>query len=249
MLETYREDRYRDILKTPEKCELLRQIWRDAYGEDYPDDADPFGFVTVSDLNSIAAELELAAGSALLDVGCGRGGPGLWIARKTGCILTGIDILAEAIEQANVRKERLGMTNTARFALGTFSNTGMPASSQQAIMSVDVFWMVLDKAAAIAEMARILAPGGRLAMTTWTPREPELAETMHTAGLRVLLWAETAFWKERQMNVYRGIMRNRAELERQMGTLATAVLVAEAREAPARLPAAPRRLIVVERKL
>ena len=31
----------------------LRRIWRDAYGRDYPEEADPFGFVTVTDLRRI----------------------------------------------------------------------------------------------------------------------------------------------------------------------------------------------------
>ena len=31
----------------------LRRIWRGAYGRDYPEEADPFGFVTVTDLRRI----------------------------------------------------------------------------------------------------------------------------------------------------------------------------------------------------
>ncbi len=33
----------------------LRRIWHDAYGLDYPEEADPFGFVTVTDLRRMAS--------------------------------------------------------------------------------------------------------------------------------------------------------------------------------------------------
>ncbi|HXA04013.1 MAG TPA: class I SAM-dependent methyltransferase [Bryobacteraceae bacterium] len=248
MAETWQEDRYRDILKTPAKNWLLNKIWRDAYEDDYPEDADPFGFATVSDLESISAELHLKKYSRLLDVGCGRGGPGLWVARKTHSLLTGLDILAEAIEQANSLKVRMGMADAATFGIGSFADTGLPSCSQQAVMSVDAFWMVLDKTAALREMARIIEPGGSLVMTTWVPRRAELEAMLITAGFRLLSCQETPRWKERQMAVYRGILRHRDELERQVGPVSTGILVAEAKEAAARLGGSPRCLVVAVRQ-
>jgi cyclopropane fatty-acyl-phospholipid synthase-like methyltransferase len=248
MAEIWREDRYREILRTRAKAPLLIKIWREAYQEDYPEDADPFGFVTVSDLESIDSELGLCNQSRLADIGSGRGGPGLWVARKTGSLLTGIDILAEAIEQAYHLRDQMGMSHAAAFAVGSFSDTGLPSRSQHAVMSVDAFWMVLDKPAAIQEMGRILQQGGRLAMTTWVPRPAELEAMLAGAGFALLSSEETPRWKERQMAVYRGILRNRQELELQVGSVAAGVLVAEAREAPARLAGAPRRLVVAERQ-
>src|SRR6185369_17136429 len=100
----WREDRYREILRTPRKSDLLVKIWREAFAEEYPEDADPFGFVSVSDLNRIVEQLKLQPSAKLLDVGCGRGGPGLWIAREGGASLIGIDVLPEAIAQAKVLK-------------------------------------------------------------------------------------------------------------------------------------------------
>ncbi len=248
LAETWQEDRYRKILKTPEKSQILPAIWRDVYADDYPEDADPFGFVTVSDLQSIEAELRIKLCSKLLDLGCGRGGPGLWIARKAGCMLMGVDILPEAVEQANLLKERLGMSKAATFATASFTHTGLPSSSQCAVMSVDAFWMVLDKPAALGEIARVLRPEGRLVMTTWVSRPSDLEVMVNNCGFRMLSCAETPRWRERQMAVYRAILRNREELGRQLGAESTAVLVAEANEAPARLAQASRRLVVAERK-
>jgi ubiquinone/menaquinone biosynthesis C-methylase UbiE len=242
---TWREDRYRDILSSNGKNALLVRIWREAYGVEYPEDADPFGFVTVSDLDSISSGLRIGAGAPLVDVGCGRGGPGLWVARKTGCRLTGLDIVGEAIEHAGHLRERMGMTRIATFCVGSFSSTGLNSRSQSGAMSVDAFWMVLDKPAALREMARILIPGARLVMTTWVGGEAEFERMLRAAGFRLLSCAETPGWRERQMAVYRGILRNRVSLEQQMGS-AAAVLLEEAREAPARLAVTRRCLLVAE---
>jgi cyclopropane fatty-acyl-phospholipid synthase-like methyltransferase len=242
----WREDRYQPVLSTPSKSPLLSSIWREAYREEYPEEADPFGFATISDLQSLAKELRLEPGSQLADIGCGRGGPGLWVARKTGCFLDGIDIVPEAIEQANQRRIEMGMTHAAIFRVGTFSDTGLPTTSQGAVMTVDAFWMVLDKPAALRETARILSPGGRVGMTTWVARGSELETMLTNAGFQVLLSAETLQWKERQMAVYRGILRNRATLELEIGRAATEVLVAEARGAPVKLAGSARQLVVAE---
>jgi ubiquinone/menaquinone biosynthesis C-methylase UbiE len=242
----WQEDRYRAVLSTSSKSPLLAQIWRDAYGDEYPEEADPFGFVTVSDLETIASALALGPGEPFADIGCGRGGPGLWVARRTQAFLTGIDIVAEAVEQAKQLRDLAGMTDNARFETGSFSDTRLAGASQRAVMSIDAFWMALDKPAALREMARILAPGGRLAMTTWTASDGDLRSMLERAGFHVLACIETPQWKERQMAVYRGILRNRAALEQEMGAPAAEVLVAEAREAPAKLAGAPRRLITAE---
>ncbi len=91
----------------------LRRIWHDAYGLDYPEEADPFGFVTVTDLRRIAAELAVGPGQVMVDLACGRGGPGLWVARETGAALVGVDFSEVGIEQAGRRALELGLGGAA----------------------------------------------------------------------------------------------------------------------------------------
>jgi ubiquinone/menaquinone biosynthesis C-methylase UbiE len=244
---TWQEDRYREILRSPGKAEPLLKIWRDAFQDDYPEDADPFGFVTLSDLRRFASELKIENGNRLLDVGCGRGGPGLWVARNTGANLVGVDILAEAITQANESVQRLGLAGSASFSVGSFVDTGLPTASAQAIMSVDAFWMVLDKAAALNEMARVIQLGGRFVMTTWIPPYLDLESLLAAARFHLISREETSKWRERQIAVYRGILRNRRELESVLGGAAVQILMDEANQAPAKLLTAPRYLVIAER--
>ena len=65
----------------------VRQIWRRVYGENYPEEADPMSSVTLTDLRRIAQDIHVGPSQTFVDLGCGCGGPGLWVARETGANL------------------------------------------------------------------------------------------------------------------------------------------------------------------
>ena len=85
------------------------RIWREAYGDGYPAEAEPHSFVTKTDLARIVDLLAIGSGNTLIDLGCGRGGPGLWLARATGADLIGIDLSPNAIAQAKQRVAEFGL--------------------------------------------------------------------------------------------------------------------------------------------
>src|SRR3954447_16721675 len=78
---------------------LTTSIWREALGHEYPEGADPYSWVSRSELDAIT-EVVRATGSRLVDVGCGRGGPGLWVARAAEVPLIGIDISQSGVDAA-----------------------------------------------------------------------------------------------------------------------------------------------------
>jgi SAM-dependent methyltransferase len=130
------------------------QIQRDVYGAAYPAEVAPLGFVTLGDLRRFARALALRPGQALVDLGCGQGGPGLWVAREAGVTLTGVDISPVAVAQAAARIATFGLAGRARFQVGEFAATGLPAAAFAGAMSVDVLWLAPDKPAALREVAR-----------------------------------------------------------------------------------------------
>src|SRR5215471_17562985 len=83
--------RFDTIFARIAESETLSAIWRDVYREDYPRDATPFSFVTIPELRWLAGALNVDKGRSLVDLACGRGGPGLWVAKETGAALVGID--------------------------------------------------------------------------------------------------------------------------------------------------------------
>src|SRR5260370_30048332 len=73
-------------------AEFRRRLYIEVYGEEYPAELGTDGYITMSELRQMAEALHVGPGDKIADMGCGRGGPGQWIARATGATLVGIDI-------------------------------------------------------------------------------------------------------------------------------------------------------------
>jgi SAM-dependent methyltransferase len=147
-----------------------RRLYLDAFGEEYPADEASDGYITRSELREIVGRLHVGPGQTIADLGCGRGGPGQWIAGATGAAIVGIDFSAVALEQARTRARRLGIMSSYKSA--SFDATGLDPASVDGAISIDVIWGIPDKRAGFAETARILKPGARF---VFTDRERDLS--------------------------------------------------------------------------
>ena len=146
-------------------AEFRRRLYLETFGEEYPADEATDGYITRSELREMVGALHVGPGQKIADLGCGRGGPGQWIAGVTGAALVGIDFSTVALEQARGRGRRLGITSSYRS--GSFDATGLDPASVDGALSIDVIWAIPDKRAGFAETARILRPGARFVFTDW----------------------------------------------------------------------------------
>lgn len=71
------------------------------------------GFTTVKQADMLARRLALDVGSRLLDIGCGRGWPGLYIAKQTGCQVFLTDVAEPALR---VARDAAGRQNVSELA-------------------------------------------------------------------------------------------------------------------------------------
>jgi SAM-dependent methyltransferase len=164
----------------------------------------------------------------IVDLGCGNGGAGLWIARELGAKLIGIDLSAVGVANASKRAAKLGLGERVRFQEGDITATGLSPDSCDGAISLDVLTFVRDKAAAINEVARILRSGGHFAFTTWEPEgysarlsAAQLASyrpALIATGFDVELYEEPVDWRRQQQAAAEGLLASEqnlaAELER-----------------------------------
>ena len=140
--------------------------------------AQAFGY-TAEQLTSIPAEANmglscgnptatahLREGEVVVDLGSG-GGLDVFLAAKmigpTGRAI-GIDMTAAMIDRARDNAHRGGYTNV-EFHLSTIDRIPLPDASVDCILSNCVINLAPDKSAVFAEMARVLKPGGRVALS------------------------------------------------------------------------------------
>ena len=159
----------------------IRRVWELA-APDLPPEVEPFSFVSADLLRHVAQALHLSPGQTLVDLGCGRGGPGLWLAREADVSLVGVDFSPIAVDQATHRAALFGLADRARFVVGDLTSTGLPDASADAAVSIDAFHFAADPAAAAAEARRVLRPARRLVLTNWQPKVPDDARLSDRAS-------------------------------------------------------------------
>jgi SAM-dependent methyltransferase len=218
------------------------RIWREhAAGADFPQGFEHISFVTLTELRRMADELQLSPDALLVDLACGMGGPGLWIAREAGARLRGIDISAIAVAAARRRAEERGLSQVSEFSRGNFAETELAAAVADGVMSIDALLYAPDKRDALREMARILRPGGRLVFACFeveparvaglpvlgTDPVADYAAMLEAAGFDVLSYDETTAWRERMTSAYQAVIAARTQLVEEMGEAAFQALFGE----------------------
>ena len=183
------------------------RVWREVFGEEYPEGVDPYSYTSVSELGRIAAALEVRPGDDFADIGCGRGGPGLWVAATTDAHVVGVDIVDSALAASTARAQALGLGSVAEYRLGAFDQLPIDDAGVDGAMSIDALLFAPSKRDALAEVARAVRPGGHIVMTTWdyhsqpVGRPPQVADhrpLLLEAGFEVVAYDDTPSWRERQ---------------------------------------------------
>jgi arsenite methyltransferase len=112
------------------------------------------------------AVAELREGEVVLDLGSGGGIDVILSAKRVGPtgVAYGLDMTDEMLELAQRNAREAGITNV-HFLKGEIEQIPLPAESVDVVISNCVINLSTDKAAVLAEMARVLRPGGRLGIS------------------------------------------------------------------------------------
>jgi arsenite methyltransferase len=112
------------------------------------------------------AVADLHPGETVLDLGSGGGIDVLLSARRVGPtgFAYGVDMTDEMLALARANATKAAATNV-EFVKGTIENVPLPDASVNVIISNCVINLSVDKAAVLAEMVRLLKPGGRIGIS------------------------------------------------------------------------------------
>ncbi|MPQ99051.1 methyltransferase domain-containing protein [Modestobacter sp. I12A-02628] len=111
-----------------------------------------------------------ARGERCLEIGTGRRGLG---ARVAVTRFGARDVLAVDVHAASVGRARLAtadLGDRVRFQVADATALPVPDASVDLVLSFHAFHHIADWRAAVAESARVLRPGGQLALTEMTAR-------------------------------------------------------------------------------
>ncbi|WP_373356426.1 class I SAM-dependent methyltransferase [Pseudoroseicyclus sp. CXY001] len=146
-----------DELYHADLMDLLESLW----GE---------GFLSPGGPEEVARVLEGEdiRGASVLDIGCGAGGIDLALVRNHGAgYVTGLDVedgvltRARALVASAGAAERIGLIKVAPGPLP------FPPETFDVVFSKDSIVHIPDKEALMAEVARVLKPGGRFLASDW----------------------------------------------------------------------------------
>jgi tocopherol O-methyltransferase len=145
--------------------EVYRSLWGEhvhhglwTTGSETPDEA------TRQLTRRVADAAGVAAGQRVVDVGCGYGATSRLLARERGAAMTGLTLSAA---QATAYPPVPGVELLVRDWL----DNALPDAAFDAAISIEAISHMPDKPRAFAELARVVKPGGRVALVDWLTRE------------------------------------------------------------------------------
>jgi tocopherol O-methyltransferase len=191
----------------------------------------------------------------VIEIGFGQGYNLAWLApRHPGIAFRGIDLTPEHLQVATTRLQAAGITN-ATLMLGDFHHLPLADASVDEVYAIEAFCYARDVPQALAEIARVLRPGGRFTLFDgYQPRptaelDPDgaLAVELVARGTALERWQvpaelvlqarQVGFQAEQMQRLDLEVMPNLRRLERLVGALIRWPWLARralARRAPAR---------------
>ncbi len=149
------------------------------------------------------------ADDVVLDLGCGVGGPGRYLADHFGCRVIGVDLVPVRVEVAQALTALTGMQDRVSYRIADATALDDPDASFAQVWMLDVSMHIRDKRALFGEIARVLEPGGLMVMHEQigplpaamrpvmrqapyiAPSLPQLVRYIEGAGLRMVAWRDT----------------------------------------------------------
>ncbi len=164
---------YKDFYIAIENSQAFSEYCRLVFGKD-------LGQHGFSDINQIHSMLEIVKPdemSQVLDIGCGNGKIAEYISDLTKASVTGVDYIAEAIDQALKRTK--GKRNRLHFKVGNIEALDFRDESFDVILSIDSIFFGKDLKTTLAGLREIIRADGQMVIFC----EEDLSSALRENGL------------------------------------------------------------------
>lgn len=146
--------------------------------------------------NVILALAGNLTGKRVLDIGTGDGTYAIEAAAR-GAVVTALDPQQEMLDATERRASRRGLS--VRLQRGRIESLPAGDRSFDVVIAVTVLCFVPDVRAAMREVARVLAPGGRLVIGELGRWSVWAAERRVRGWLGAKTWGNARFWSRREL--------------------------------------------------
>jgi ubiquinone/menaquinone biosynthesis C-methylase UbiE len=148
------------------------------------------GAAATAELAKLAA---IGPGMAVLDVGCGIGGPARFLAASHGCDVTGVDLSESFVETAQYLTRRAELEEHVSFQTASALELPFGDAGFDAVFLQHVAMNISDRARLYREIRRMLKPSGRFATFDVVSKGGDLhfpVPWARTAGASFLMTAD-----------------------------------------------------------
>lgn len=114
---------------------------------------------------TMAEKVPIEAGTRVLDVGAGYGGSARFLARSFGCAVTCLNLSAVQNERNRRLTAEQGLEGLVSVVEGNFEELPVEEASFDLVWSQDAILHSSNRRRVLAEVARVLVPGGRFVCT------------------------------------------------------------------------------------
>ena len=141
---------------------ILDAVRQETFGTDIGQNS----WITVDEYTRFLPALKLTSDSHLIEVASGSGGPALFVARATGCRVTGIDANDSAVATASAMAAQSGAAERVQFRVAD-ANAELPFQDESfdALVCIDSMNHFPNRAGVLREWTRVIRRGGRALFT------------------------------------------------------------------------------------